>query len=286
MNGVSVAPCTTQIGCEADTAPAICTTGADVTKLQCDTLAPGYSADADFIVSAEGCPVNTAGTNVPAGDCTPNAGYHGVVSATTTAPFWATNDVNGADVQLCTSQTGCGVDTAMTCTTGTDKTRLQCTTLLAGYSTDANFMVSPVACPANTNGASVVAGCAPNAGYDGTITATSTSPYYAVNGVNGASVVAVACPTNTNGASVVAGCTATTVFSTWPGARASFLPQPTAIPKILQQAIQLAIRKIPFFLQGAILVEFFPSSFFFVFEKITFLSQVNLRLFLRACSSV
>ena len=53
VNGVSVAPCTTQVGCDADTAPAICTTGADVTKLQCDTLAPGYSADANFMVSGE-----------------------------------------------------------------------------------------------------------------------------------------------------------------------------------------------------------------------------------------
>ena len=142
VNGVSVAPCTTQVGCDTDTAPAICTTGADVTKLQCDTLAPGYSADADFIVSAEGCPVNTAGTNLPAGDCTPNAGYHGVVSATTTAPFWATNDVNGANVQLCTTQVGCEADTAMTCTTGADQTKLQCTTLEPGYSADADFMVS------------------------------------------------------------------------------------------------------------------------------------------------
>ena len=107
---------------------------------------------------AEGCPVNTAGTNLPAGDCTPNAGYHGVVSATTTAPFWATNGVNGADVQLCTTQVGCEADTAMTCTTGADQTKLRCTTLEPGYSSDADFMVSAVACPADTTGTDLPTG--------------------------------------------------------------------------------------------------------------------------------
>ena len=91
---------------------------------------------------AEDCPVNTAGTNVPAGDCMPDVGYHGVVNATTTAPFYSTDGVNGANVQLCTTQVGCEAATAMTCTIGADKTKLQCTTLAAGYSADANFMVS------------------------------------------------------------------------------------------------------------------------------------------------
>ena len=92
--------------------------------------------------AAEPCPVNTAGTNVPTGDCAPDPGYHGVPSATTTAPYFATYGVNGANVQLCSTQVGCEVDTAMTCTTGADQTKLQCTTLERGYSADANFMVS------------------------------------------------------------------------------------------------------------------------------------------------
>ena len=115
------------------------------------TPKPGYSAaDADGIVTAVPCPTDTTGTDVPTGDCAPDAGHHGVITATTIAPYWATDGVNGANVQLCTSQTGCATDTAMTCTTGLDLTQLQCTTMLPGYSSDADFMVSAVACPADT----------------------------------------------------------------------------------------------------------------------------------------
>ena len=70
-------------------------------------------------------------------------GYFGTITATTTSPFFTTN------VQLCTSQTGCDVDTAMTCTTGADKTRLQCTTLLAGYWVDPDGMVRTIFKPAD-----------------------------------------------------------------------------------------------------------------------------------------
>ena len=48
--------------------------------------------------------------------------------------------------------------------------------------------LTAVACPANTNGASVPAGCTADAGYHGTVTPTTTSPYFAVDGVSGASV--------------------------------------------------------------------------------------------------
>ena len=72
------------------------------------------------------CPINTAGTNLPSGDCTPNAGYHGVVSATTTAPFYATDGFNGANVQLCTSQSdfACSTDAVMICATKAGKIHL------------------------------------------------------------------------------------------------------------------------------------------------------------------
>ena len=73
VNRADVQLCTTQVGCEADAAMA-CTTGADQTKLQCTTLFPGYSADADFMVSAVACPADTTGTDLPTGDCVKNQG--------------------------------------------------------------------------------------------------------------------------------------------------------------------------------------------------------------------
>mgnify|MGYP001302443054 CR=1 FL=1 len=76
----------------------------------------------------------------------------GKITATTVDPFYETDGTNGAIPQLCTSQVGCETDTAMTCTTGADETKLQCTTLEPGYTDDADFMVSAVACPANSLG--------------------------------------------------------------------------------------------------------------------------------------
>ena len=82
------------------------------------------------------CPANTVGTDLVTDDCEPAAGYHGVTTATATAPYYATNNVNGADVQACTSQVGCDADTADMCTMGVNKALLQCTTMLGGYSSD------------------------------------------------------------------------------------------------------------------------------------------------------
>ena len=65
-----------------------------------------------------------------------------MTSATATAPYYATNNVNGADVQACTSQVGCNTDTADTCTTGADATKLKCTTMLVGYSSDGFGMMT------------------------------------------------------------------------------------------------------------------------------------------------
>ena len=65
-----------------------------------------------------------------------------MTTATATAPYYATNTVNGADVQACTSQVGCDTDTADTCTTGANKALLQCTAMLAGYSSDGDGMVT------------------------------------------------------------------------------------------------------------------------------------------------
>ena len=165
----------------------MCTTGLDLTQLQCTTMLPGYSSDVDFMVSAVACPADTTadppGSNLATGNCIKNqgglmrlhayaygvvlhqiglsihfivttspthvtsvnllffAGFHGVVTATTAAPYYETDGVNGNSVAACTTQTGCQVDAAI-CTTGGDLTQLQCTTLLAGYGADAGGMIS------------------------------------------------------------------------------------------------------------------------------------------------
>ena len=73
------------------------------------------------------CPDNTSGDSVASG-CTPDAGYHGVITATTTAPFYATDSFNGADVQLCTSQgTGvCTTDATVCATKAGQTTKMAC----------------------------------------------------------------------------------------------------------------------------------------------------------------
>ena len=48
----------------------------------------------------------------------------------------------------------------------------------AGYSSDMDGVVTPVACPANTNGANLPAGCASNTGWHGVVIATDNHPHY------------------------------------------------------------------------------------------------------------
>ena len=78
-----------------------------------------------------GCPLNTAGSNVPAGDCKPNAGYHGLVTATSSDPYYVTT------VQLCTSQgtAVCTTDAILECATKAGHTSMMaCAEPVAGYS--------------------------------------------------------------------------------------------------------------------------------------------------------
>ena len=64
------------------------------------------SEDADYpsatppnlTTPAVDCPDNTDGTNVPTGDCVPDAGYSGTVGATQDDPFYAVDGTNGANV--------------------------------------------------------------------------------------------------------------------------------------------------------------------------------------------
>ena len=46
-------------------------------------------------------------------------------------------------------------------------------------------LVLAVACPGGTTGINLPSGCTTNAGYSGTVTATTTAPYYAIDNVNG-----------------------------------------------------------------------------------------------------
>ena len=56
--------------------------------------------------SAVACPDNTAGTNVPAGDCIPYPGYYGTVSATIQDPYFAVDGINGAAMAVCDGDVG------------------------------------------------------------------------------------------------------------------------------------------------------------------------------------
>ena len=57
---------------------------------------------------------------------------------------------------------------------------VQCadSSVLVGYSYITNGSICSVACPANSSGINVPAGCSCNDGYSGIITMSSTSPYY------------------------------------------------------------------------------------------------------------
>ena len=56
-------------------------------------------------------------------------------------------------------------------------------------------------CPANSHGTNVASGCTCNAGYSGSITATTSSPYYS------GTCTAVSCPGNSSGLNIPSGCT-------------------------------------------------------------------------------
>ena len=79
--------------------------------LESSILTPIVSySEPTFASPAVACPVNTAGTNVVVGDCRSDAGYYGIVTATSEDPFFATAGVNGAPRKLCDddpSKCGC-----------------------------------------------------------------------------------------------------------------------------------------------------------------------------------
>ena len=68
------------------------------------------------------------------------------------------------------------------------------------------LLAAAVTCPTNSNGTSVVSGCSPDAGYYGTVIATTIHPHYATDGANG---VSVASCTSQDAASCTTDATAT-----------------------------------------------------------------------------
>lgn len=150
--------CLQQTGCAVHNPDVPCV-GIAENMLSCSTLEAGYHAAPGGVVSPVDCPQHSTGDDVVSG-CLADAGYHGDVSTTTTSPFYAIDEVNGAAVAPCTSQTGCAADTPLTCTTGADVTRLKCTTLEAGFAAKSSTgVVSTVACPANTDPLGTLAWC-------------------------------------------------------------------------------------------------------------------------------
>ena len=68
--------------------------------------------------------------------CTPNAGYHGTVTATTDDPYYATDGVNGVSVAQCASQSAdmCTTDAVAQCTTKSGyTTTMACDNPAVGY---------------------------------------------------------------------------------------------------------------------------------------------------------
>ena len=62
-----------------------------------------------------------------------------------------------------------------------------------------NRLFAVVACPANSSGTSVNSGCICNAGYQGSVVAKTTSPFYT------STCSPVSCPANSRGTSIPSG---------------------------------------------------------------------------------
>merc|ERR1719223_1120620 len=124
-----------------------------------------------YYVSPCGAPCNAsvAPTDGGAGDCT--SSFHGTCQPTCTAGYAVSGPSSCSD----------GTLTAASCTAE--------------------------ACPAHSLGDDVPAGCTCNAGYNGTITASTTSPYYSGD------CQAVSCPAHSFGGDVPAGCTCNAGYS-------------------------------------------------------------------------
>jgi hypothetical protein len=122
-----------------------------------------------IVFAAVLCPANSVGTNVPSG-CSCNAGFSGSVTATTTAPFF-TSSCTGAPGECCLVLVECARVTRQFLFCFVFSNLLPSEILWA-------HLFAAVSCPASSNGANVSSGCTCNAGFWGTITATTTSPFF------------------------------------------------------------------------------------------------------------
>eukprot|EP00047_Mylnosiga_fluctuans_P001101 m.212571 g.212571 ORF g.212571 m.212571 type:complete len:742 (-) comp10141_c6_seq29:4119-6344(-) len=122
------------------------------------------------------------------------------LSGNCTAPS-GTSSSSSSSAQCPTTNISSTSITAV-CQPGFSPTSSSTPSCAAGGSFPVTFTCSAVACPPNSNGVNVPSGCTCNAGYNGTITATTVAPAYYRG-----SCAPVQCPVNSVGASVPAGCT-------------------------------------------------------------------------------
>eukprot|EP00047_Mylnosiga_fluctuans_P011250 m.20225 g.20225 ORF g.20225 m.20225 type:complete len:725 (-) comp3513_c0_seq1:258-2432(-) len=140
------------------------------------------------------CPASSSGVNVPSG-CACNAGYSGLVTATTSTPFFNSTCAPVKCPDSSRTLGTLGLPDGCACNAGYSGTITA--TTVAPYFTGACVAV---ACPDNSTGVSVATSCACNAGYAGAISPSLTAPFYV------GACVATACPPESTGSNVPSGC--------------------------------------------------------------------------------
>ncbi|CAE7773024.1 MEGF11 [Symbiodinium sp. CCMP2456] len=185
--GSSVDGCCTPAACPAGSTgtdvPSGCTCSAGYTgSIAVSGKSPFYTGSC----AAVDCPDNSEGSNVPSG-CACKAGYSGKITATSSSPFYS-----GTCVETCA---------LFTCPKGYKPKAI--TTVANSLS----GCCEPVDCPAGSSGTAVHSGCSCDAGHSGTISATSSAPYFS------GTCSTVACPDNSEGAHVPSGCTCNAGYS-------------------------------------------------------------------------
>jgi len=192
------------------------------------TCNPGFSGSVSATTSAPfywsscakvGCPVNSYGDSVSDG-CMCNAGFSGSVVASLTAPFYNST----CKAVLCPDfSNGADVSNGCACNAGFSGSVMP-TMADPFYSSTC----SPVECPANSKGdlvsssgclcememessgclcSLVSLGCLCDAGFSGSVSATTISPFFS------SSCSKVACPASSNGSNVPDGCMCNSGFS-------------------------------------------------------------------------
>ena len=134
--------------------------------------------------SAVACPLYSSGVDVSSG-CTCNSGFTGSITATQSSPYYsgscvasscAATQVANSNYATTNSIAGnLGANVVVTCNSGYSGSGT------ATCQSSGSFTVvtcSAVACPLYSSGVDISSGCACNAGYSGTISGTSSTPFY------------------------------------------------------------------------------------------------------------